>query len=342
MLTVEYCRGERLHIQTTTSPLYESLKSQVSWLINQGKISSLLQPYNPLRSLNMWNNNRVMRNCLEPKIRQQLTDPDDTTGVPKTINNLGIKAYLAETAKSKQADDVFLNNAIAHLKIFLLAGHDTTGTTLCWAYYSLHRFPGTMKKLREELDEVFGTTARLTADMITEDPSLLNRLTYTSAVIKETLRLYPPVGSIRAGAPDIHLIHPDTNKRYPTDGFMLLSSSHALHRDEAYYPNPDKFIPERWLSPSGAEPISATKDKNAFRPFELGPRNCIGQELAQTELRLILALTVREFDIVPQYEKKGAVTLFGEPIWQADLPGEITAHVKGGMPVRVMLRDAFG
>jgi cytochrome P450 len=279
-----------------------------------------------------------LRDVITPYIRKQLSDPD-TAGGPKTVNSLAIQAYLAETVKSKEADDAFVENALAHLKIFLLAGHDTTGTTLCWVYYRLHRNPRVAQKVRAELNSVFGTKVSLTADQIREDPSLLNRLTYTSAVLKETLRMYPPVASVRGGSPDFFLIHPETHQKYPTDGFMMLSSSHSVHRNEDYWPQPDEFIPERWISENG-DPVNPVSNKSAYRPFELGPRNCIGQELALTELRLILALTVREFNILPQYSKKDD-KIFGEPIYQADLPGEITAHITGGMPVKVQLTAAF-
>lgn len=303
-----------------------------------GTVPIFFQEMNPLRYIFLWNNNRILRDILAPYVRQQLNDPD-TAGVPKTVNSLAIKAYLAETVKSKEADEVFLDNALAHLKIFLLAGHDTTATALCWLYYCLHRNPKSIAKVRAELDRVFGTNVHLAADQIKEEPALLNRLPYISASIKETLRLYPPASSVRAGSPDFFLVHPETNQKYPTDGFMLLSSSHAVHRNEQYWSQPDDFIPERWISENG-EPVNPVANKSAYRPFELGPRNCIGQELAQTELRLILALTVREFDILPQYSK-GDAKVFGEPLYQANLPGEITAHVSGGMPVKVQLRPAF-
>jgi cytochrome P450 len=77
--------------------------------------------------------------------------------------------------------------------------------------------------------------------------------------------------------------------------------------------------------------------KNAFRPFELGSHNCIGQELAMTELRVILALTVQDMDIVPMYPADGP-RLFGALVYQGTMVEEVTAHPKHGMPVKVLLR----
>ncbi|KAF6809584.1 hypothetical protein CMUS01_13664, partial [Colletotrichum musicola] len=79
--------------------------------------------------------------------------------------------------------------------------------------------------------------------------------------------------------------------------------------------------------------------KGAFRPFELGPRNCIGQELAQVEMRFVLALTARELDIIPQYPE-GAPEAFGEKAYQS-LKGEhIAASPKDGLPAKVVFRKS--
>ena len=103
-----------------------------------------------------------------------------------------------------------------------------------------------------------------------------------------------------------------------------------LH-DEELYPEPHSFKPERWLTDE--PPIK----KNAFRPFELGPRGCIGQELAQVELRAILALTVREFDLESVYDKNGP-KVYGELAYQVFAPGDLTAKPAHGMPMRVKSR----
>lgn len=79
--------------------------------------------------------------------------------------------------------------------------------------------------------------------------------------------------------------------------------------------------------------------KNAFRPFELGPRNCIGQELAQMELRIILALTLRDFDLESVYNADGP-KIFGEVAYQTLNPGELTGKPVNGMPMRAKLRKA--
>jgi hypothetical protein len=77
----------------------------------------------------------------------------------------------------------------------------------------------------------------------------------------------------------------------------------AIHRNETYWLQPLRFIPERHLPQNHAwQPFpDAPVHKDSFRPFEKGPRNCIGQELAMLETKIILALTVREFDFVAEF-----------------------------------------
>ncbi|KAF4343857.1 verA monooxygenase [Fusarium beomiforme] len=319
-------RGARLQSQTTHSPLYIALKNQVSWMI--GSPVKFIQKFNPLRTFVTWNNNRIMNNEVFPHIYRQLKETD-TPSMAKTINSLAIQAYRKEVLEQgRVSDKKFLSDAVAHLKIFMLAGHDTTSTVLCYIYYHIHRSPSVLAALRAEHDAVLGEDPARSSAVISSNPAILNQLPYTSAVIKETLRTQPPVGSVRSGSPRLLLTHPDTGQKYPTAGYMLLSAIHALHRNPDYWSNPHKFDPQRWLTKDSV-PV-----KNSFRPFELGPRNCIGQELVQVELKTILAMTVREFDLTPIYDN---TEVFGEPGYMADLPGEITSHPRDGMPVRVVL-----
>lgn len=83
---------------------------------------------------------------------------------------------------------------------------------------------------------------------------------------------------------------------------MVWINNHTIHRRADLFPEPDSFIPERFLpaeSPDRYQEIP----KDAWRPFEKGPRNCIGQELALLEIRIVVALTIREFDIRNAYKE---------------------------------------
>lgn len=162
---------------------------------------------------------------------------------------------------------------------------------------------------------MIGTDVAKVASAVTSDPSLLNQLPYTLAVIKEVLRMYPAVSSIRAGKPNFDVID-GQGCHFPTDDLLVWDNPQVIHRDPIYWPDPDDFIPERWLvTPDHSlHPI-----KGAWRPFSHGPRNCIGQELAMLEMKAIMVMTTQRYDIRLAYEesdrangKKGIKSVHGE------------------------------
>lgn len=281
-----------------------------------------------------------MNNFLAPLIEDAAVQFDRGLAAgPMTINQLATKAYRTEVQqepaagaaaeKTPRIDARFMEIAIAQLKIFIFAGHDTTASTLSFAYSRLYRDDNVLARIRAEHDKVLGSDRSQALARLTENPNLLNQIPYTAAVVKETLRLYPPAATVREG--DHLLTHPDTGKVYPLTGFMSWSTSWVTHRLPEYFPRPMEFLPERWLAREG-EPLHPPK--NAYRPFELGPRNCIGQELAQLEIRAILAMTVRDLDFEPAYSAD-APEVWGEKAYQSMGFGDVTGHVKSGFPVRV-------
>lgn len=286
-----------------------------------------------------------MRNYLTPLIESaaaaQGQDQNSSNG-PKTIMSLAIKAYHNDTKLIEGITGVnpeFVEVAIAQFKIFILAGHDTTSAALCFAYHLLNKHPKALEIIRREHDEVFGKDPSQARDAIANSPQLLNQLPWTAAVIKEALRLYPPVSSVRSGSENFFLIHPDTGTRYPTKDLMLFSCHMPLHRNEQVWPRAHDFVPERWLAQEG-EPLHVRK--NAFRPFELGLRNCIGQELAMLEIKAVLAMTIREFDIQSVYSDDDPQWL-GDHCYPTSEPGEFaTGHPAKSMPVRVTKRPWTG
>lgn len=314
------------------------MKDQLGWISIPDGPNLFHRQNHPFRRLAIWNNNRILRNEIIPHIRRQLLEINNVGG-PRTIGRLAIEGHLKEEGfsvdtKDLLLDDKFLRVALAQIEIFLIAGHDTTASTLCYAYYCLYRNPAMADRVREEHDQVLGPDQSQAAAAIANDPSVLHRLPYTAAVIKETLRLFPPLASTRAGSHSLQLVNPETNQRFPTEGFILMSTSHMSHRLPEYWPQPNDFLPERWLAEDNG---TVNHKKNAWRPFEQGPRNCIGQELAMLELRLMLVMTLRDLDIVPAYAEN-APRLFGEPAYQAVSTNELITHPKDGMPVRIKRR----
>ncbi|KAF4995945.1 hypothetical protein FGRMN_4800 [Fusarium graminum] len=327
--------GTSLGIQSgVDDKIFPTLKGAIALLVTDWSPPQWGRLLDPLRHFRLKRLNETLRSQLQPLIVAQLQIHERIEG-PKTVNGLAIQNYCKSTDLQNnstfQIDAEFLDVTIENLKIFLFAGHDTTASTLCFVYYYLHQHPEILENLREEHDRVLGLDHTNATAKISETPTLLNQLTYTTAIIKETLRLEPPIGSCREGSPTFFLKHPTTGQQLPTEGFILFSASKAIHRNPKYWSEPDKFLPERWLEPD--------KHRNAYRPFELGPRGCIGQELALTEMRLLLAMTVRDLEIIPAY-KQTDEKLYGYQAYQANMPGEVTAHPSKGMPVTVRFREA--
>ncbi|KAK1848577.1 cytochrome p450 [Colletotrichum chrysophilum] len=253
------------------------------------------------------------------------------------------------------------------LKTFMFAGHDTTSILLQWAIYELSRTPRAMKTLRAELQGLFGPD--LSPEAIRKALSLkgdevTQRMTYTSAVIKETLRLYPPAGSARLCPPgsNFHIQLRDGSSLC-ADGMILYNCATLIQRDvEVYGCTKDDFVPERWLG--NTDTSMATNDDEkagigkageseipaaAWRPFERGPRNCIGQELANIEARVILACVVGGYDFEKVGLGEATLGVDGKPIinekgqhrsnTQLYNTRQVTARPVDCMKVRVKSRD---
>lgn len=161
----------------------------------------------------------------------------------------------------------------------------------------LHKYPSTLSRLQEEHSRVFGSISE-TAIRLRDSPTLLNQLTYTTAVIKETMRLYPPAGGLREGSPEVTLTAPN-GMQFPTSGCLITIIHHAIHYKTCVWPRARDFLPERWLAEEHHELYPKA---GAFRAFEQGPRACIGQNLSLLQLKITLAMTVRKFQITPTYE----------------------------------------
>ncbi|KAI0129584.1 cytochrome P450 [Xylariales sp. AK1849] len=328
--------GTRMHSQIKEPPFLETLRKQLKLIYFNLDMKKQLSP---TRHLKHWTYNRAIRKALAPYIQDAAQNHEGMDG-PKTVVSLAVKSYVSEGHAHSGRGAIsteFVDSVVKNIKMFLFAGHDTTATTLASTFSALSRHPEKIAKLRQEHDAVLGSDPTKAAERITADPTVLNQLPYTLAVIKETLRLYPPVGGTIRQAPEgFMLTNPQSGKRYPVHGFMLHSSTSTLGRCAEYWPEHDKFIPERFMAKEETDPLHPVK--NALQPFGLGPRNCIGQELVTLEIRLILALTIREYDIEEMYPED-APTWFGDNAYQVAVPEHVvTAHIKDGLPVKIKAR----
>lgn len=300
-------RNNEWHAQGAGNEMISALNSQVHWLCF-GSEGIPMKLFNPLRPLINWYNTRRMNRYVTREFEEHLyinqnDDENDQSRKRRSVIDLALKSYLDQNPSSKTTmagvDENFKTFAIAQTKLFIFSGHDTTSSTICYIFHLLSQDPEALGQLRAEHSRVLGSDVSRTASNILHDPYLLNQLPYTVAVIKEALRLFPAASSTRGGEPG-YSIKETSGLQYPTSGFLVWVVHQAMHRDPAYWPQPDSFMPQRWLDPEG-HPLHPVK--GAWRPFEFGPRNCIGQKLAMLEMKAIVAMTAREFNIRSAYDE---------------------------------------
>ncbi|MFD7641933.1 cytochrome P450 [Kitasatospora sp. NPDC059795] len=196
------------------------------------------------------------------------------------------------------------------LVTLLLAGHDTTASTLGWTLYLLDRHPEVGDRVRAEVDDVLGDRLPTFEDM--------HRLSYTSMVLQEVMRLYPAVWLLPRKALAADEIG---GYRVPAGADVVLCP-YTLHRHPEFWEHPDRFDPERF-----AKGRAAGRHRYAYIPFGAGPRVCVGSGLGMLEATVVLAVLLRRLRLsVPAGHRVRA-----EPM--------LTLRIRGGLPMTVLPRD---
>jgi len=190
---------------------------------------------------------------------------------------------LARDEEGRPMDDQQLRDEVVTL---FLAGHETTSNALTWTWLLLAQHPEVASQLHVELDTLLGTaagTGRL--------PSLtdLPQLPYTLQVIKESMRLYPPawVLNTRTASEDTTI-----GEYMIPKGTNVFISQYVMHRQDRFFPDPDRFEPARWTPE-----FEANLPKFAYMPFGGGPRVCIGNSFAMMEAQLLLSVIAQRWDL---------------------------------------------
>jgi len=204
---------------------------------------------------------------------------------PKNDDNL-LSIYLNHIQNLKDEDAQLTHNEIVgeFLGIFA-AGTDTTSHLLASTIYFLSKYPEVFAKVKEEID-------RELSDLKKVDINTMNRMDYTTAVLKETLRIGGPSASLfdRMAVKDDDLCGVKVRK-----GDMVLIFQNLFLTSEKFFSQPDEFIPERWLNNSGFDQDGFKNESYSYIPFSAGPRNCVGQHLAMIEARIVLSLFIKTF-----------------------------------------------
>lgn len=242
--------------------------------------------------------------------------------------------YLLEASNTSSTSveeqfPIIVGNAI----LTIVAGSDTTASVMSSIICYLLCHPDVYKRLRDELDHAFPYVDADGVPVIeTEKLSSLNLL---NAVINETLRLLPAVPTSLQRAP----ARGSGGKMLGTSFFIpegtgIQVPPYVLHRDPRYFsPDPDGFNPDRWLAPSKDGKDSQVPEflttRDAFIPFSYGPANCAGKSLALTEMRAVIALLLKRFDL--GFESKGNLKV-ERARWEGQMKDRFV-FAKGKLPI---------
>ncbi|KAL2728168.1 cytochrome P450 9e2-like, partial [Vespula maculifrons] len=197
--------------------------------------------------------------------------------------------HLLMQARDKESSNLDIKDIVAQAFIFFLAGFDTSSTLMCFMVHELAVHPEIQDKLYQEINEVL---LRTNGEITYEE---LSKMEYMEMIMNETLRKYPPaifldrvcvkqtvIPSSLPNGKDF-TIEPDTSIWIPSFGF---------HHDPKYFPDPEKFDPERFNEENKQNIIPYT-----YLPFGMGPRRCIGERFALMETKIVIVNILKKFII---------------------------------------------
>ena len=243
---------------------------------------------------------KVMDDLIYQLIQQRRLSNTDTGDL------LSMLLQVKDETDGSQMSDLQLRDELATL---VLAGHETTANALAWTWMLLAQNPQVEAQLHQELDTVLQGRSPTVAD--------IPHLPITQNVLKESMRLYPPVVLIARSANQAYVLK---GYQLPKNCVMLISPWVMQHSDN-YFAEPLSFKPERWEND-----MEKQLPKGVYFPFGEGPRICIGKGFAQMEATLILATLAQHYQLC---------LTPGQTI--EALPS-ITLRPKGGLPMTLSLR----
>jgi len=246
-------------------------------------------PFPSFGAFHAWQARRTLDQIVYAIIRERRADPTDRGDLLSML-------LLTQDEDGNRMSDAEARDEVVTL---FLAGHETTANALKWTFKLLSENPEAEARLHAELDAVLGGRTPTLAD--------LPQLPYTNAVIKESMRLYPPAWTFsREALSDLEI----GGYRIPK-GAVLIVNTYITHRHPDFWQAPETFQPGRFL-PENESKI----DKWAYIPFGGGQRVCLGQSFALLEAVLLLATIASRFKLrlLPDHpiKQRAAITLYPE------------------------------
>uniref|UniRef100_A0A1B6CZQ5 Cytochrome P450 n=1 Tax=Clastoptera arizonana TaxID=38151 RepID=A0A1B6CZQ5_9HEMI len=199
---------------------------------------------------------------------------EDAAGAPGSLEG--------SHQKIKDRDNVILDDSLmaSNVYIFFVAGFETTATTLSNLLLELAANQEVQDKLREEVRKALGTEGKLSYDVI-------NEMAYMKMVISEVLRKYPPAANVSRECTKAYTI-PGSDVTIE-ESILVTIPAYAIHMDPKYFPDPEKFLPERFTD------NNKNIKQGTYMPFGDGPRNCIGMRFAMLEMKMVVASLLSKY-----------------------------------------------
>lgn len=212
-------------------------------------------------------NNKIIQEIIEERVSSK-----------SEINDL--LNMLLETRYEDTGEGMSVKQLIDEIKILFIAGHETTANALTFTVHLLGNSPDVQEKVFEEITKI-----ELETDDVVEQ---LQKMTYTNAVLNESMRLYPP-----AWITDRQNVEDDTLAGFNIKkGTLIGVSFYELHRNPKYWENPNVFNPDRFFGEQKKHSMQY------FYPFGAGPRMCIGAGFAIYEMCLAISYIVKKYKII--------------------------------------------
>jgi cytochrome P450 len=213
---------------------------------------------------------------LDTTIRRFIAERRETGEDRGDLLSMLLQAVDSEDSKTRMTDEQARDEAM----VLFLAGHDTTAAGLTWFWYIIGKHPDIQQRVRDELQSAVHNNPLAFPDV--------SKLPYLTAVIKETLRLYPPAVGVFAREAQEQI---ELGEYQIPKGSIVYAFSYVTHRDQRWFADPERFDPDRFLGEKGKSVSSF-----AYFPFGAGPRACIGAQFALTEMTLVAASLLRRFE----------------------------------------------
>jgi cytochrome P450 len=226
-----------------------------------------------------------------------------------------ISSNSAQSSSNGKMSDKQVRDEI--MTIFI-AGHETTANALTWTFYLLSQYPDIEKKLHDEIDSVLGaidSNRDVNSKILTAED--IPKLEYTEKVLRESMRLYPPVWTMGRYVENNYNVGEYT---IPA-GSSILMSQYLMHHDPRYYEEPEQFNPDRWTPE-----FKTHSPRFSYFPFGGGIRGCIGEPFAWMEGILIIATIAQMW------------TMRLVPSQRIKLDPAITLRPKYGMKMKLIQR----